>query len=111
MVDKVTCSKCKKETEILKVKRHSDHDEIVLKCGDSYILNKRDMIENVAVSDKLTTYVISFNTEEDRIKGFGILARSRARFHGVGRNKFVIQKEQYNLLKNSHVSFKQIEQS
>jgi hypothetical protein len=51
---------------------------------------------------------VSFDTENDRVKGFAILMRSNLQFNGIGKNKFIICEEQYKILKSKEINFKEI---
>ena len=59
---------------------------------------------SIAEKNALT---ISFDTEEDRKKGFGILVRSKSGFKGIGKNRFLVKKEHYDLLVNRNIKFKE----
>lgn len=51
---------------------------------------------------------ISFDTEDDRVRGFGILAHSNYGFKGIGKNKFIIKKGHYALLQSKNIKFQEI---
>jgi hypothetical protein len=63
---------------------------------------------SVAKENKKNALTISFDTEQDRIKGFGILTRSNFGFKGIGKNKFLIKREHYELLISRNIRFKEI---
>ena len=58
------------------------------------------------------TIHISFNTEEDKNKGFfELIQTSGSGFIGIGKNEFIITQEQKVLLNNKHINFETIDRS
>jgi hypothetical protein len=49
--------------------------------------------------------IISFNTEQDRIKGIGSLFRSNFRFDGKGKNRFLVSKEHCKMLNEKDINY------
>lgn len=53
--------------------------------------------------------VISFETPDDKARGFYELIHSRASFTGVGKNKFIVAKKECDFLKTKNIKYRQIE--
>ena len=51
---------------------------------------------------------VSFDTEEDRIKGVGMIIRSSEWFKANGKNQYVIRKNELDLFKNNNISYSKI---
>ena len=103
---KEKCNECKKDVERREVIKHPDHDEIVLTCGHKYRLFSRNIMEHIHLSESVTTRVIRFDTEEDRVSGFYELLLSKSQFRGIEKNKFEVTNEQRKLLENKHINYK-----
>jgi hypothetical protein len=97
MIRKEICSTCKQHVERKDVIQRSDHKEIVLTCGHVYRLLERDSNDSVPVSDSVTSRVISFESEQDRVSGFYELLLSKSQFKGIDKNKFVLTNEQVKI--------------
>jgi len=54
------------------------------------------------------TITISFETEQDRRKGFATLLRSNIKFKGKGKNTFVINRAHRKLLDDKDIKFREI---
>jgi hypothetical protein len=70
------------------------------------------MIFNIVMASQSGTIHISFNTKEDKDKGFfELIQTSGSGFTGIGKNEFIITQEQKVLLDNKHINFEIIDQS
>lgn len=56
-------------------------------------------------SNTIVVVTISFATEKDRIKGVATLIRSPYAFKGIGKNKFIIEKEHLKIFKNTDIKY------
>ena len=49
--------------------------------------------------------IVSFATEQDRVKGIGTLMRSEYKFDGLDKNKFRVCEEQIKLFDNKNIKY------
>ena len=111
MVRREKCPQCNKDVEVDKEIIIENPYEIttLLKCGHRRKEVVRGSKEHLSVSDSMNAevrYLISFESEEDRKKGLYALISSKSRFNGIDKNKFLISKEQSELLKSKHIKYR-----
>jgi hypothetical protein len=60
-------------------------------------------------SKRSGTIRISFDSQTDKDSGFfELIQESGSGFMGVGKNEFIITREQRNLLRNKQINFKEL---
>jgi hypothetical protein len=72
------------------------------------------LTDNVPVSDGVSAevnHLISFETEDDRVKGIYALIRSKTRFSGIEKNKFYLTDAQLKILKDKNIKYKSTNQN
>ena len=63
----------------------------------------------MAESKRSGTIRITFNSQVDKDNGFfELIQESGSGFTGVGKNEFIITREQSELLRNKQINFKEI---
>lgn len=107
----VKCGQCGADTEVVREEDIPATNTKVryLKCGHQQKQVSRTLHENISVSDKVSTtvtHVVSFKTEQDRVKGLYALINSNSGFNGIEKNKFVITEEQCKMLESKKIRYK-----
>jgi uncharacterized Zn finger protein len=107
----IKCSECGADTEVIKeeVIPGTDTTRRYLKCGHLQKQNFQTLHENVSITDRVSdtvTHVVSFKTEQDRVKGLYALINSNSGFNGIEKNKFVITEDQRKMLETKKIQYK-----
>jgi hypothetical protein len=105
------CSECGADTEVIKEEVIPGTDTKIryLKCGHQQKQIFPTLHENISITDKVSatvTHVVSFKTEQDRVKGLYALINSNSGFNGIEKNKFVITEDQCKMLETKKIQYK-----
>jgi hypothetical protein len=107
MEETYTCPNCGNiQRKVVRKEVAGEVTRFILDCKHEYRRISRVITENVRISDNVT---ISFDTEEDRSKGFSVLMASGLSFNGLGKNKFIVTPEQSLLLQNQKINYKRVD--
>jgi hypothetical protein len=62
----------------------------------------------VKVDERNKDITITFDTEQDRIKGVAMLMRTAEWFKTINKNRFVIKKKELGIFENNNIKYSQI---